>query len=102
MLKSKIGKMKNKLKQDLLRSYKLIIIFLLLFNVMMPIFFIWIVEISMKFIPGAYLTNGFVNVESIKIYHIIAWVMVFVSIMTSLFGLYYLEKIIYGKYERNI
>ena len=61
----------------------------------------WIVEITMEFTPGVYLTNGFTIDEPVKIYHINAWLMIFSSLMTSFFTIYNLDKIIYGKKEKR-
>ncbi len=85
-----IKDMKNK---EFMKCYKLIIIFLLIGNVIFPIWFIWVVEISMEFNDDIILTNGFFTATPIKVYHFIAWLMIFTSIFSSLYALYYLDKV---------
>ncbi|MEK6935978.1 MAG: hypothetical protein AABW67_04255 [Nanoarchaeota archaeon] len=87
--------MRNKFwnKKELRKSYKLIIIFLLIINVISPIIFMWLVEISMEFKEGILLTNGFINSNPIQIYHISAYLMVLSSIFTTFYAIYYLDKI---------
>ena len=88
---------KSKSNLGMLKGTKIVIIVLLLFNVIFPIIFIWMVEISMGFIPDVYLTNGFRDVNPIKQYHIVAISMEFTAIVTSLFALYNLDKVLFKK-----
>lgn len=80
-------------KIDKIRIFKLIIIFLMILNIITPIIFMWIVELTMIFNEDILLTNGFTNAEPIQIYHILAYLMILSSIFSSFFVFYKLDKI---------
>ncbi len=56
--------------------------------VSLPVNFIWHVEISMEFIDGIMLTNGFKNYNPIQIYHLKMYSMMFVNLLSGVYIVY--------------
>jgi hypothetical protein len=87
--------MKNKYKKiHWKRVAKLPFIVLILFNVLAPVIFVWLVEIGMDFKEDVYYTNGFWNTSSMKMYHLALNFMINITFFTSAIIFYNLEKIL--------
>lgn len=87
--------MKFKSKEEKKNCFKLMFIALALVNVMFPILFVMIVELSMEINSDVYFTNGFFNVMNVmRIYHVALWTMIVISFSSSLFILFNIENII--------
>lgn len=69
-------------------SHTLIVIFLALFLLAAPIIFAWHVEIGWKPKPGVILTNGWILIEVLKVYHIQLYSLVIINSLASAYILY--------------
>lgn len=93
--------MENKRIKDLKKCKKMGIILLCIFNIVFPLVFIGVVEITMAPVSDIKLSNGFFSVEPMKIYHLIAYAMILSSIYLSFFVLYFLDKIFTEFYNEH-
>lgn len=66
------------------KNHNLFLIALLLFNVMAPIIFVWVVEITMEPRQDVIATNGFWTMDTLKLYHIAMYIMIITTFLTSL------------------
>jgi len=93
--------MKWKSNNEKMKSMRIMVILLLIFNCLTPIIFTWIVELITIINPNVYLTNGFFEMNPIQTYHLTLYLMLFSTIFTSMFALFHLDLIFPIKVERG-
>ena len=87
-------KRKKKFKINKKAALKFLFVMLLLWNVLAPVVFTWLVEIGMDFKEDVYYTNGFWNTTPMKMYHIALNFMINVCLFTSAITIYNIDRII--------
>ncbi len=70
------------------KSFKIALAMLL---IAAPLSFIWHLEISMEFIRGVTLTNGWMDADPVQVYHAKMYAMLIVNAVTSFWILFNME-----------